>query len=114
MLYLTQDTDIYLAITPVDFRKGLDSLIAYCDQKLSCNARSGQLFIFINRARTMIRVLCYEQHGYWLATKRLSQGRYSLWPKDASNSYHKVLSCDLTKILKTFIASNQRSVKLSA
>ena len=71
MLYLTQETKILLAMRPVDFRKQCDGLIALCEQQLSQDPRSGQLFVFINRSRTMIRVLCYEQQGYWLATKRL-------------------------------------------
>jgi hypothetical protein len=27
-----------------------------------------------------MRILAYEQNGYWLMTKRLSQGRYR-WPR---------------------------------
>ena len=74
MLHLTQETNIYLAVEPVDFRKQIDGLVSLCRSKLSFDSRSGQLFVFTNRARTMIRVLCYEENGYWLATKRLSRG----------------------------------------
>lgn len=102
MLYLTQETQILLATKPVDFRRQMDGLIALCDQTLSVNPRSGQLFVFINRARTMIRVLCYENDGYWLATKRLSRGRYTLWPEDNNNVSQAMLASDLTKLLKTF------------
>lgn len=102
MLYLTQETQILLATKPVDFRRQMDGLIALCDQTLSANPRSGQLFVFINRARTMIRVLCYENGGYWLATKRLSRGRYTLWPKDNDGISQTMLACELTKLLKTF------------
>lgn len=38
-----------------------DGLIALCDQTLSVNPRSGQLFVFINRACAMIRVLFYDK-----------------------------------------------------
>jgi hypothetical protein len=110
MLYLTKDTQVYLAIKPVDFRKQIDGLIAVCDQSLLMNARSGQLFVFINVARTMIRVLYYEDNGYWLATKRLSRGRYSLWPTSVSDKVHHVLSSQLTHILKTCVASKRKSL----
>lgn len=109
MLYLTRETQIMLAIEPVDFRKQTDSLIVLCEQTLSSNPRSGKLFVFINRARTRIRVLCYESGGYWLATKRLSRGRYTLWPKDISAASQSLLASDLTKLLKTFIASHRKS-----
>ncbi len=108
MLYLTQETPILLAVEPVNFRKQIDGLIALCEQTLSANPRSGQLFVFINRARTMIRALCYESGGYWLATKRLSRGRYALWPNDMDVTSRLLLASDLTKILKTYIAPQHK------
>jgi len=108
MLYLTKETRILLAIEPVNFRNQIDGLIALCEQALSANPRSGQLFVFINRARTMIRILCYENGGYWLATKRLSKGRYSLWPNKKGITSHPLLASDLTRLLKTYIAPKQK------
>jgi hypothetical protein len=110
MLYLTQNTQILLAIKPVDFRKQIDGLIALCEQRFSENARSGQLFVFINKQGSMIRVLCYEGNGYWLATKRLSCGRYALWPKSTESMSCPVTSCELIKILKTCIASRVKKL----
>jgi len=110
MLYLTQSTQILLAVTPIDFRKQIDSLVALCEQKLSQDAGSGQLFVFINKARTMIRVLCYEGNGYWLATKRLSRGRYALWPQAKEAISCPLAASELTKMLKTCIASKRKLV----
>jgi hypothetical protein len=45
------------------------------------NPRSGTLYVFINRRATMVRMLAYDTNGYWLMTKRLSQGRYHGWPR---------------------------------
>ena len=39
----------------------------------------------INQSRTMIRVLAYDGSGFWLMTKRLSQGKFRGWPKASSN-----------------------------
>ncbi len=105
MLYLTQNTNILLAIKPVDFRRQIDGLIALCKQTLLEEPHSGQLFVFINRPHTMIRVLCYDQGGYWLATKRLSQGRYRLWPSETQKVSQPMLASDLIKILKNIVAS---------
>ena len=81
MIYLTADTPILLATEPADFRCGIDGLAALCQHQLHHDPRSGTLYIFINRRATMIRVLVYEQNGYWLMTKRLSKGRYRGWPR---------------------------------
>ncbi len=108
MLTLTQETQILLAIEPVNFRGQIDYLIALCEQRLSQETRSGKWFVFINRARTMVRILCYDNNGYWLATKRLSRGRYSLWPKDMTQPCGSLLAHDLSKLLKTCIVSERK------
>ena len=109
MLTLTQETQILLAIHPVDFRGQIDYLISLCEHKLSQHPRSGQWFVFINRAHTMIRILCYDQNGYWLATKRLSRGRYSLWPTNITQTCRTTLACDLSKLLKTCVVSRRKT-----
>lgn len=81
MIPLTATTPIVLATAPVDFRAGIDGMVALCQQHLHQNPRSGTLYVFMNRRATMIRMLVYEMNGYWLMTKRLSQGRYRGWPR---------------------------------
>jgi len=70
-----------IAIQPADFRQGIDGLAAVCKQRLACEPRSGTLFVFINRSKTMIRALVYENNGFWLMTKRLSKGKFNGWPR---------------------------------
>lgn len=41
---------------------------------------SGVLFLFVSRSRKHLRVLTYDGQGFWLATKRLSSGRFPHWP----------------------------------
>jgi hypothetical protein len=81
LIHLTNESHILIALQAADFRKGIDGFVALCQQNLHQDASSGTLFVFINRARTMIRILAYENNGYWLMTKRLSKGRYQSWPK---------------------------------
>jgi transposase len=80
MIHLTATTPILVATQAQDFRKGIDGFIAVCQHRLQQNPRSGTLFVFINRAATMVRILVYEHNGYWLMSKRLSKGRYRGWP----------------------------------
>jgi transposase len=105
MLYLTAQTKVWLSTNAVDFRRcQIDGLIALCQSQFNHDPRSGHL------SRTMIRVLCYEEHGYWLATKRLSRGHYTLWPSTANESISERHASELTKILKTFVASRHKNV----
>lgn len=80
MIHLTADTHILLATQPADFRQGIDGLAALCRSRLLGEPRSGVLFVFINRSKTMIRTLAYDGSGFWLMTKRLSAGKFSHWP----------------------------------
>jgi transposase len=80
MILLTHETRILLCVAPSDFRRGIDGFAAQCKNELEQEPRSGCVFVFINRARTMIRALCYDGTGYWLMTKRLSRGRFTGWP----------------------------------
>ena len=75
MLQLTPQSRIFVATEPVDFRKGIDGLAAVCRRVLGDNPLSGALYVFRNRAGTTLKILCYDGQGYWLCTKRLSQGR---------------------------------------
>jgi len=67
---------VWLYIPPTDMRKSFDGLSALVRQKLSEDPTNGQLFVFINRRRTQLKVLYFEQGGYCLWSKRLEAGRF--------------------------------------
>lgn len=80
MILLTHESPIQLGVQPADFRKGIDGFVSLCKNQLLLEPRDGSIFVFINRARTMIRALSYDGTGYWLMTKRLSRGKFKHWP----------------------------------
>lgn len=86
MLQMTPQSRIFVATEPVDFRKGIDGLAAVCRRVLGDNPLSGALYVFRNRAGTTLKILCYDGQGYWLCTKRLSQGRFTWWPTTQDTS----------------------------
>ena len=81
MIQITPQMRILVAVESVDFRKGIDSLAELCRQKLDADPFSGYLFVFRSRRATSIKVLVYDGQGFWLATKRLSKGRFRWWPQ---------------------------------
>lgn len=80
MILPNAKTQIWLATKPADFRCGIDGFAALCQSQLKKDPRSGHWFVFINRNRTMLRVLCYDMNGYCLLSKRLTKGRFATWP----------------------------------
>ena len=39
------------------------------------------MFVFRSRRAPSMKVLVYDGQGFWLATKRLSKGRFRWWPQ---------------------------------
>ena len=99
MLQMTTTSQICLAVKPVDFRKQIDGLVAICRQ-FGQQPRDGKLYVFINRAHTRIKVLCYDGSGYWLALKRSSRGKFSCWPQQSA-TVTTVMAQELKLILKS-------------
>jgi transposase len=80
MIQLSPHSRIFLALEPVDFRKGIDGLAAVCRQRLRDNPLEGAVYVFRNRSGTALKLLFYDGQGYWLCLKRLSTGRFAWWP----------------------------------
>ena len=81
MIQLVPQLKILLACQPVDFRKGIDSLVALCKGALAQDPFTGTLFVFRNRSGTALKLLVYDGQGFWLCLKRFSQGRLHWWPQ---------------------------------
>jgi transposase len=80
VLQITPQMRILVALEAVDGRKGIDSLVQLCRERLLADPFSGCLFVFRSRRATSIRILAYDGQGFWLAQKRLSKGRFVWWP----------------------------------
>lgn len=71
---------IWLAVAPVDMRRGLDGLSAIVQQSLGHSPCAGSAFIFRNRAGNRLRLLLWDGNGAWLCQRRLHRGSF-VWPK---------------------------------
>ena len=80
LIQISPQVRILVAIEAIDGRKGLDALTQLCREKLAADPFSGYLFIFRTRRGTAIRLLQFDGQGFWIATKRLSKGRFKWWP----------------------------------
>ena len=85
MIQLTPHMRIFLAVAPVDFRKGTDGLAQLCRATLRGDPYGGAVFCFRNRKGTTVRLLSYDGQGLWLAQKRLSTGRFHWWPRQGQD-----------------------------
>jgi transposase len=70
---------IVVASEPIDFRKGLDGLVALVQQHLRCDPFAGDLFVFRSRRADRLKIVAWDGTGLVLFYKRLEQGRFP-WP----------------------------------
>ena len=80
---------IYLALEPCDMRMGFNGLATAATEKLSQALAPDALFVFINKRRTRVKLLCFDGTGTWLATKRLEKGSFS-WPGPSETGQRKI------------------------
>lgn len=73
-------TQIYLYVQPVDFRKSFNGLAAIVECELGHNPFAGHLYAFTNRRRNKIKCLFWEDSGFVLYYKSLSEERFK-WPR---------------------------------
>jgi transposase len=59
-------------------RKGFDALSGIVRNELLQDPLSGDAFIFINRRRTLLKLLIWDQTGFVIYYKRLESGTFEL------------------------------------
>lgn len=78
MLSLTSSNQYYLYSSPTDMRGSFDSLCGIVRDKLGRSPTSGEVYIFLNRRRTQIKLLHWEHGGFVMYYKRLERGNFEL------------------------------------
>jgi transposase len=99
MIQLVPQLRILLACKPIDFRNGIDGLAALCKRELAEDPFSDTLFVFRNRRGTALKMLCYDGVGFYLFTRRFSQGRIRWWPEDQDAPLHSLQAQQLSVLL---------------
>ena len=61
-----------------DMRKGFDALSGLVTANLKRDPLSGDVYVFINRRRTHIKLLVWDRSGFVLYYKRLEQGTFEI------------------------------------
>lgn len=70
--------NIYISNHFVDMRKSIDGLTLIVHNQFDMNILDHSLFIFTNKARNRIKILYYENNGFWLFLKRMEHGKFKI------------------------------------
>ena len=79
---------VFLYGQPVSMRLSFDGLYALARHGMQLNPLSGDLFAFINRRATQMKVLYFDRDGLCVWSKRLERGRLV-------SDWRNVASCEM-------------------
>lgn len=79
MFRLDEGLKVYLHREPVDFRLNINGLANLVQQALGLDPFARCVYVFGNRQRNRVKILCWDRNGFWLLFKRLEQDRF-IWP----------------------------------
>jgi transposase len=102
MLAVAAGAKVYLALEPVDLRRGHDGLSALVRARLNMDPLQGDLFVFVGRRVDRVKVLFWDRGGFVLYYKRLARGRFRM-PKVAAGADRVVIDAtELAMLLGGF------------
>jgi transposase len=78
LLHLTDQRQYHLYRKETDMRKGFDSLCGIIQNELGRQVLSGDVFIFINKPRTHLKLLLWEHDGFTIVYRRLEKGTFEV------------------------------------
>ena len=100
MLQIATSQRYFLFAGHADMRKGFDSLGGIVTNQMKQSLSGGDVFIFLNRKRTHIKLLQREGDGFAIYYKRLEQGSFEVPKTDATNSSLYITAGQLSLILQ--------------
>jgi transposase len=91
-------------------RKSFDTLSAYVSTHFEMDAYSGAVFVFIGKSRNRMKVLVWEDSGFWLCAKRLEMGTFNL-PKFSDDGKVHLSPADFQLLLEGVVILKSRRLK---
>jgi len=76
-------TSLHLVVTPIDGRLGADGLSHFVQHMLGASPCDGSAYLFCNKRRSRLKLLCWDGTGVWLAQRRLHRGIF-VWPRSGA------------------------------
>ncbi len=75
-LRFKMDLRIFVFSEEIDLRSGFDRLSFIVREKMGAKFVDGDLFVFFGKARTKVKMICYDGTGVVLINKRLERGKF--------------------------------------
>lgn len=100
IIMLSDQRSYHLYRKETDMRKGFNLLCGIVVNELGRQVMQGDAFIFINKPRTHLKLLVYEQGGFTIFYRRLEKGAFEVPPFDLDAKSMQLSANQLNFILQ--------------
>lgn len=77
MILLPRAVKVYFATRPANLRRSFDGLSNEVRTVLQADPLSGHVFVFLNRRKNQVKLICWTRGGFTIVHKRLEGGTFS-------------------------------------
>jgi len=77
VILVPRSVRVYFATAPTNLRMSFEGLSNAVREVLRQDPLAGHVFVFLNRRKTMVKLLVYTRGGYTIVHKRLERGTFA-------------------------------------
>ena len=81
------DAKVLICTRPIDFRCGIDTLVAKVQHELGQDPWGGVVYVFRSKRKDRLKILWFDGTGIWLMTKRAEDAQGFAWPQLADGTF---------------------------
>ena len=110
MINISKIDNIYLAPGYTDLRRSIDGCSAIVKYNMYLDPVSTNIFIFCNKKKKTIKILQWDNTGFWLHTKKLIGENRFRWPKNNEEASSIIIDKTQLQWLLSGMDINQKHV----
>lgn len=111
MFCLNDTMRYYLCPGSTNMRKGINGLCGVVHEQMQQDVRNGDVFIFINGERKLMKLLHAEDGGMVMYVKRLEAGRFRMPSYDPTTRSYSMEWRDLVVMVEGLIESPESRLR---
>ena len=100
MLKFSEQVSVFLACGDTDMRKSINGLSFLVQNSFELDPFEKALFVFCNKQRNRLKILTWDDNGFWLHLKRLERGRFK-WPKVGDDATMTLTTEELWNLIQS-------------
>lgn len=100
MLTILKHIPVFLACGHTDMRKSINGLSNLVQNSFALDPFQKALFVFCNKQRNRLKILTWEENGFWLYLKRLERGHFR-WPAVGQTTTMSLSSDELYNLIQS-------------